>query len=435
MSTEVKRVVKRAIAAFTALSLGTTLTLTSLLMPAIVHAYTALGGQVQSRAIYMSKSTPSATSQSYQVTFIPASTTSLKGIILDFCAGSPIIGDSTCVKPTGFDMTVTPTVTMSATTAGTNSAVTTTGLPGTWTAAGLNNSSGYRTLKLTSSAGSGALSTSTLYNFTITTITNPSTTGTFYARLLTYNLDTGDVGSYAPGTEGTTNLIDYGGFALSTVSNISITAKVQESLTFCTSAADLSGASSNTCASATTPTLTLGHGSPAPGVLDNTAVDRATAYTQASTNATSGLAIRMHATNSCTNAGLSANGGSTCNINGMPTTSGIPAQVLTAGTTAFGLYVSNSATTSGVGTSTGTITPNGNYHDAAHTNEGTGDLYYGMNQTANSGVVSTYGDAIASSSAPVSQINNHLVFGATAGLTVPAGIYTGSESLIATGTF
>ncbi|MBL8121257.1 hypothetical protein JNM87_00720, partial [Candidatus Saccharibacteria bacterium] len=48
---------------------------------------------------------------------------------------------------------------------------------------------------------------------------------------------------------------------------------------------------------------------------------------------------------------------------------------------------------------------------------------------------STYGDPIAASSAPVSRINNNLVFAATPSLTTPAGIYTGNEILIATGVF
>jgi hypothetical protein len=298
---------------------------------------------------------------------------------------------------------------------------------------------------MTAAANSTAMVTTNLYGFVVSTVTNPSTVGTFYARILTYNLDTGDIASYAPGTEGTTNLVDYGGVALSTVNNITITAKVQESLTFCTSGLkagstnaspidpmDGSSGGSN-CTAATTPTLALGHGTPAPGIVDNTAVDQAFAYTQASTNATSGLAIRMHATNSCANAGLSSNGGSTCSITGSDNTA---AAAVAAGTSFFGLLVSTSSTTSGVTTSTGTITPDPNYNDGTHNVESTpAAVYYGMDNTANSGVTSTYGDLIASSAGPVSQINNHLMFGATASLTVPAGIYTGAESIIATGTF
>jgi len=143
----------------------------------------------------------------------------------------------------------------------------------------------------------------------------------------------------------------------------------------------------------------------------------------------------MHAANACTNAGLSSNGGSTCSI---PGAGGTTSQGFTAGTANFfGLSVLPSTLTSSVASSSGTITPDSNYYNAAHVTPGAinPDVFFGMDDTTNSGVGSTYGDAIASSSGPVSQVNNQLVFGATAALTVPAGIYSGSESLIATGTF
>jgi hypothetical protein len=55
--------------------------------------------------------------------------------------------------------------------------------------------------------------------------------------------------------------------------------------------------------------------------------------------------------------------------------------------------------------------------------------------TVGDNVTTTYGDTIMSCAGPVSQVNNHLVFAATASLTTQAGIYTGNEVLIATGTF
>jgi len=48
--------VERAAAAFTALALGVGITITSLLTPAVAHAFPT-GGQVQSRGLYMSNST------------------------------------------------------------------------------------------------------------------------------------------------------------------------------------------------------------------------------------------------------------------------------------------------------------------------------------------------------------------------------------------
>src|SRR5690606_39301425 len=40
------------------------------------------------------------------------------------------------------------------------------------------------------------------YAFTISGVTNPTDPGTFYARIITYTSDTGDIDNYAPGTEG-----------------------------------------------------------------------------------------------------------------------------------------------------------------------------------------------------------------------------------------
>jgi hypothetical protein len=166
--------------------------------------------------------------------------------------------------------------------------------------------------------------------------------------------------------------------------------------------------------------------------LDQSAIDAASAYTQVSTNASGGVSMRMKSANTCTNGGLSSNGGSTCNIPGMPTGSGSAAQAMTAGTAAFGLFVAASANNTG---GTGTITPDGNYNSAGHTTVGTpSSLWYGMDQAAG-GVTSTYGDVIAASIAPLSLTNNQLVFAATASLTTQAGIYTVNESIIVTGTF
>jgi hypothetical protein len=99
-----------------------------------------------------------------------------------------------------------------------------------------------------------------------------------------------------------------------------------------------------------------------------------------------------------------------------------------AGTAGFGLFVAASSNNT---TGTGTIAPVAPYNGNGHTTISS-DLFYGMNGT---NVTSTYGDVIASSSAPLSLTNNRLVFAATAALTTQAGIYTVNESLIVTGTF
>jgi len=366
------------------------------LTPALMgkaYAYT----QLTTRSIEMSNAAVSNTGTSYLVSF--TATTAAKNVRIDFCSNSPLYTD-TCTTPTGF----------------TAASATFTG--GTQTSSGWSIAS--------SAAGQVTVSNATTaytagaVTYTIGGITNPSTNGTFYARIYTYVAASNDYSTAsAPGT-----VADFGGIALSTANLISITAKVQETLTFCVSGAVLQP-TNLTCTSATTPTLTLGHGSPA--VIDQTAVDVASAYTQVSTNASSGVSMRMKSGNTCANGGLSNNGGTTCNIPGAPggTSSSVS---MPAGTAAFGLFVAASANNA---TGTGSITPATTYNGNGHTTISS-DLFYGMNGT---NVTSTYGDVIATSAAPTSLTNNQLVFAATAALTTQAGIYTVNESIITTGTF
>jgi hypothetical protein len=381
------------------------------------HAYAYT--QLTLRSIRLSSSAVGATGTSYKVTFTP--TTAAKNVRIDFCSNSPLYTDS-CTAPTGMDAS-TATFTAGTGTSG-------------WSIASGNNSAATPRPNVTVNAvtitnASTAYATGSPIDFELGTIKNPTTTGTFYARINTYvaasnNWDT----AATPGT-----VADYGGIALSTANLISITAKVQETLTFCVSGVDLSPSSD--CTSATTPTLTLGHGTPA--VLDQTATDTASAYTQVSTNANTGISMRMKSSNACSNGGLSSDGGTTCNIPGVASGSpaGSTAQAITSGTAAFGLYVANSTTsttTTPAVTGTGTITPDANYHNASHVTIPT-DIWFGMDQSGTVGVATTYGDIIAASSAPLSLVNNRLVFGATASLTTQAGIYTVNESIITTGTF
>ena len=379
-------------------------------------------GQLTARSIKMSSSTPSATGVQYEVTFTTgAAVGTAEELIIDFCGDTPLLG-ATCA----FAATTVPTV--SSPTAST----------GTVTSVG--SGSPIHTVRITGLT----MLQNTSYTITLTGgITNPTTVTSFYARVYTY--DTGNSSAYAPanttGNATTTGTYkDFGGIALTTVAQVTITARVMETLTFCVTKDNIDGsggASLDTCAEATLPpAVDIGLGTPK--VLDASRIDSDTVYTQLSTNATSGAIVRMKATNTCANAGLSASGGATCNIPGIAGSGdGSTPIALTAGTAAYGLFVSDSRTTSTGAPSTGTITPNANYNNGTNENEGApSTIHYGMDsRNATDGVRSTYGDAIASSSGPVARVNNNLVFAATSALTTPAGIYTGNEILIATGTF
>lgn len=347
-------------------------------------------GQVQLRSIEMSDSTPSHLTTTYKVTFTPA-TTGTQSLIIDFCSNSSIIGGA-CTAPAFMDAK-----TSLGFTAGTNTT--------SWavdTASALST-----TTRVLVNKGTGAALTTAAANFELTGITNPSATGSFWARIYTYSDATyGSTGTAYTGPQALGTYVDYGGFALSTANLINITATVMETLTFCVSKV----APGNGCTATSAPNLTLGHGTPQ--VLDSTQVDTDDAFMQVSTNALNGVIVRMKTHNTCT--GLSRDNGTTCPIPGIGALGAIP-----AATADYGMHVTS------VAGGTGVINANANYDGTTATN-------YGMGAN----VATTYGDAIAdTNSTATSNVNSHLTFAAQANVTTPAGVYTANESLIATGTF
>lgn len=354
------------------------------------------GAQVTSRSIQISNSTVSATGVSYLVTF--TAQTAALSLVIDFCQNTPIIG-GTCTTTNGVTFT--------------GAGLTNGNLPAGW-AFGSTSGSTFKAAGTTT-----ALSTSTSYNFTITGVNNPTgtsstvgATGSFYARIYTYSDNT--YGSTSTAYASPTSLgsyVDYGGFALATALNVSISATVMETLTFCVSKLAPGPSCGATGQAVTAPTLTLGTGSPI--VLDANGVYTDTAYTQISSNANSGVFVNLKVTSSTNCAGLSRDGGATC---GVPAVGAFAA--ITAGTAAFGLNVAD-----GSG-GTGSVTHSTNYGTTAGS--------YAMRAQAYN---TTMGDTIESSSAATSNVNSLLTYGATASPTTPAGVYSTTEALIATGTF
>ena len=385
--------------------------------------------QLSTRSITMSDSSISGTSitsgvgsgtaVTYRIKF--TATHQASSMVIDFCSQDPIIND-TCTAPIAMD-TTTATLTNTTSTgqvgvAGNNWSVT----------------DGAGQVKLADDGVSGHdIQTSSTQQFELNGITNSSTLGTFYARMYTYTNNSW--GSYvSPTSIGTFK--DYGGIALSTTNVITITARVQESLTFCVTAADPNTwTTNNDCSdpvvSGTPPALTLGHGTPTP-ILDSNTVDVGDVWTQLSTNATHGAVINMRNSN-LTCGGLSADNGATCAI--PPINAGATGvSNLVAGTAAFGLFVQTYTPTGGIGT-IGSVAPTSNYNDGTHIPTAP-PTYYGMdNTTANNNVTSTYGSTVASTAAPVYRADDEYIFAATDALTTPAGIYTANLTLVATGTF
>lgn len=389
----------------------------------------------------------SGTNVNYNVTFTTSAAGPAGSMVIDFCAQSPIIND-TCTAPTGMSAS---SATLNATATSGNVQTTT----DNWSVTdGLSQIQLYDdNVQPANAHPTHDMQPSTTESFTLSGITNPSAANcspadancTFYARIYTYYgnaFNSGPDAYSSPTSVGT--YIDYGGIALSTTNPITVTATVQEQLTFCVSSTDaatwtpsatsqINGCSASNLAY---PALTLGHGTPTL-ILDTTAVDIGKIWTDLSTNATHGAVIDMRNSNlTCTGpggaGGLSADGGTTCAI--PPVASGASGVVpIAAGTAAFGMWCGPYAV-SGAGT-TGSLACTTNFNDTVHT-ASSPPIYYGMYTNGGTGgVVGPYGATVASASGPTYNDYLEYVFGATASLTTPAGIYNADLSLIATGTF
>jgi hypothetical protein len=362
----------------------------------IVHAY----GLITSRSIELSSSLEGNTTTTYNVSFTTATSSNpLEGVVVDFCSTDPIISD-TCTAPSGFTVGSSPSVT----------SITGLGGAGTWVAGDLNTG---RTLTLTNSTSNNVTS-GTAVSFLINNVTNPTTVGTFYARILTYASPGGATGYTATNPSAGAAIVDAGGIALSTVQTITITAKVQEQLTFCV----YTGGSCGTGSS-----VLLGNTN---GALSTSGpfVDKTTTYS-ITTNAYHGAVITME-------------GGTLTDTNGDHITAiGSTATASSSGTDQFGMctYESSGSTLSfpnATYSSGGGSTCNTQTSQTAGTGSsgGAGTATFGFN-TANTG--STYGDEIASATAGTAV--GVMVFMANVAITQVAGIYSTTLDFIATGTY
>lgn len=390
------------------------------ILPLVLTQKASAYNVLNNREIKISSSAPSATGVSYYVEFDAGTTATVKSIVVDFCANSPIIDDS-CTGTVGTsvpDLGASPTVDTTTANVG--------NIGASWTAASMNSN---RTLTLTKAAGV-AMTSGTPYYFTVSGVTNPSATGTFYARILTFPNDT--TSNYANGYTATnvdTNLpTDAGGIALSTAAQITVTAKVQERLIFCiyTDSAD-PDYNDNDCISQQGTAVTLGDTN---GVLDPTGpyVDKNARFS-ITTNASSSAIVRFKG------ATLTSGGNTITAVGGTPATS-------TAGSEQFGLCLyqqagsgmtidgtydggsgsecSTTAQTAGTGSTGGTGTPT------------QAEFAYDTNGTT--GTTSTYGATLATKPAGNYSTGN-IAFVGNISNTTEAGIYTSTLTFIATGTY
>ena len=355
------------------------------------------------RLIQMSNSSNAAATAttSYQVQFKTMSTYTGRGIVVDFCT-SPILSTS-CTAPTGFTVGGSPTITTNTSPMNTQ----------TWTAVSANSG---RTLEITQATGVSFTSATTA-DFTINNVQNPtSAVGTFYARIYTYTATAGATGytAAAPDTGGAHT--DDGGVALSTANQVTVTAKVQETLLFCVFTSNLT---TGVSCPGTVSGVILGDSN---GVLSSTTTNYLSntnvttpLYAQLglASNAVSGVIVKAKSTGTLTsgaNTIAATNGG-----NGV-----CLADVATAGTEQFGFNV-----TAGSG-GTGAQTADAGYACGA-----------GSHSFDTTNLTSTYGDPVLSTAGPSTEPTTEALvqFMGKASTTTKPGVYSTTMTFIATGSY
>jgi hypothetical protein len=349
--------------------------LLAVIAPAVVvtHVFAA---QVTERSIALSSSSASAKAVTYAAEFTTPSDAS-GGFVIDFCT-SPDPSEA-CTAPTGLVASGVSTAT-----------------------------TGYA---IASAAANQVVVTHAITNndkisVSLANIDNPTQAGAIYARVSTFN-----TGSQA-------TAIDQGSVAISITNTIGVSGSVLESLTFCvaskTIALNCSDASTNL------PTLKLGETNGDVVALTPSAVSTGVLYTQISTNAASGAVVNLKSATDC--GGLKRAGAAACDI------TPALADGVTAGQAKFGLKTGTAAGTAGYAKASGTIKSHGSYNDSTYT--------YNYVNTNATGVTSAIGDPILDTDGkPADNQNMPITFGVSVSNSTPAGNYSTSLTMIATGKF
>lgn len=413
--------------------LAAALMLFSLVSPLLSrdHADAAI---LDNRLIRISSSADGSTADgqgvTYHVEFDIGTTGTLEGIVIDFCANTPIIGDTTCTK------TASPRDVPDLD--GSGDSLTVSGYSdGTGGTADLTDFTTHSVetatdsqITLTYATGVAVTAGDTGY-FDITTADNPENSNTaFFARIYTYD-DSTNADNYSVASPG--SYVDGGGVALSTAAQITVTAKVAERLVFClySDSAD-PDYNDNDCDSQQGTDVTLGDTN---GVLDPSGpfVDKNAKYT-VTTNASSGVVIRLKGdtltsgSDTITEIGATpatANTGGTeqfglCSYRDTGTTAGLTVDEVYNGATASEAECATTTQTAGTGATGGTGTPT--------------QAEFAFDNNATDGTTSLYGDTLATKTAG-DYSTGIIAFVGNISNTTEAGIYTTVLTFIATGTY
>lgn len=319
--------------------------------------------QITSRSLTLSNSAGGGSGVTYTFNFTVPSSTVLQSMQAQICTTA----SGACSTPSGF-------VNSSSTLA---SQPTNLGDASGWTV----NTSTAGSLRISKSGNSAAPTGSQTVVFG--NVTNPTAQNTtFFARITTYS------------DAAWTTAVDAGTVASSTAQQISVSATVDETLTFCTGT---SGITTSSCAGATGSSVSL-------GTLTPSSTGSGTSQIGVGTNGTTGYTITV-------NGATLTSGGNTISALASQTAS-------STGTEQFGLNLRDNATPN-IGTDpdgSGTGNPSSNYN--------TVDQYRFVTS-----------DTIASKNAAEDFRRFHVSYIANIGTATEAGTYSATMTYIATATF
>lgn len=400
---------------------------------------TVTAATVSQRSLQIGSAVVSA-STSYTFGFVPATTGAIQGLKFQACT-TPI---GTCTAPSGLSFSSAGGGTLG----GTWSQSTAFTVDGT----GANNCTASASVLCAKRTAAGNESGSSVRTVTFTTITNPNGTScstsncTFFVRIFTYNNNTW-----------TGSFIDEGAVASSTSQTLTVSATVQENLSFCvgTTAVDDATSAVPLCASVSGTSLNLGS-------LNSTVVsvspvsstytgDANNGLVEIGTNASNGASISYNAiAQSGTNhTGTLRVAGATCGAGAINTDQCINAAGTTQlqlspntenfGMTIAGVNCSNVGASYTCDFSTGatSLTRNTNYDCDGTTTYPTSEngqlgstttCAYSWDETGASQIV-------ASSTGVIGNEALILKFAATPRITTPTGSYTALANFVATPTF
>jgi hypothetical protein len=411
--------------------------------PLINWGYVSAAALTQ-RSVTIASALPSDIT-SYTFSFVPGTTSAIQS--LEFQGCTTAVG--TCTAPSGLSFTSASGGTVSGWSNATNFTVDNTGA---------NNCTPAANELCANRTQAGSESASGAHNVIFNNITNPNGNScsnsncTFFIRVTTFSTT-----NYTTG-----GLIDTGTVASSTTQVLTVSAVIQEQLSFCIGATTVNDAVTATpvCSSITGTSLSLGTISPnSVSISPVSATNNGSAsngLAELSTNASNGATVSYNAIQqSGTNhLGALRVAGATCNAGVVNTDQcinsvGVTKATLTSGTENFGMSIAgvNCANVSGYTCSfasgTFNLNPTTNYNCNGTANGGHANTYptSDTNQISGTTTCSYAWDetgtsqTIASSTTIVGGESLILKFAATPNLVTPTGAYTAQANFVATPTF